>query len=69
MKAATERKILRYVHLVGAIAIGMYIYSPWSDVQWFTLFNQVVVVPALGLSGIWMWWGHRIRRRFGKGKN
>ena len=64
MKASTERKIIRTIHIIGAGIIGTYIYSPWSTIEWFALLNQVFVVPLLILTGIWMWKGHKIRTVF-----
>lgn len=61
MKISTERAVIRSIHLIGAALIGTYIYSPWSNLAWFTLLNQVVVIPLLAISGIWMWKGHKIR--------
>ncbi len=61
MSAAIDRTFFRSIHIIGAAIIGTYIYSPWSSLDWFTLFNQAVVVPVLALSGIWMWKGHKIK--------
>lgn len=61
MKISTERAVIRSIHLIGAALIGTYIYSPWSNLAWFTLLNQVVVIPLLAISGIWMWKGQKIR--------
>ena len=61
MNASTERMIFRSIHIIGAALVGTYIYSPWSSLDWFTLLNQVVVVPMLSLSGIWMWKGQKIK--------
>lgn len=63
MKTSTERNILRTIHFVGAACIGTFVYSPWSSVEWFALLNQVLVVPLLSLTGLWMWQGHRIKAR------
>lgn len=68
MKVSRQRSILRTFHLVGAGIIGTYIYSPWGSLEWFTLLNQVVVVPLLSLSGIWMWKGQKIQAAFKSGK-
>ena len=49
------RNILRWVHLLGAGAIGTYIYSPWSQSEGFTLLMQAGIIPVLTLTGLWMW--------------
>ena len=63
MSGKSSRGALRTLHILGAASIGTYVYSPWSDIAWFALMNQVVVVPALAISGLWMWLGHRLRRK------
>lgn len=55
------RNILRWVHLIGAALIGTYVYAPWSDLTWFTLTMQIGVIPALTLTGMWMWKPHWFR--------
>ena len=69
MNARVEKNILRVVHLIGAAVIGTYIYSPWKQLEWFTLLNQAFIIPVLTLSGIWMWKGHKIKRLFFSQKN
>jgi len=63
VKASTQRSISRILHLLGAAIIGTYVYSPWKELEWFVLLNQAVVVPALTVSGLWMWQGHKLRAR------
>lgn len=56
---------LRIVHLLGAASLGTLVYSPWITNETFLLFNQIVVIPALTASGLYMWLGHKLRgRRF-----
>lgn len=66
MQPRSQRTALRSAHLVGAALLGTYLYSPWSDVAWFALLNQVVVFPALAVSGLWMWLAPRWRGRQGQ---
>ncbi len=56
-----SRQWIRAIHLVGAACLGTLVYSPWIANETFVLFNQVVVVPALTITGLWMWLGHRLR--------
>lgn len=65
MKAAQQRSLMRWIHLLGAAAIGTYVYAPWRDLLWFTFLMQVVVLPSLTLTGLWMWQGHKLRRKAG----
>ncbi len=57
-----QRQLTRIIHLIGSALIGTYVYSPWKDLVWFTLITQVIVIPLLALSGLWLWQGHRLRR-------
>ncbi|WKN45649.1 hypothetical protein [Tunicatimonas pelagia] len=50
-----QRDIIRIVHLLGAAVIGTYVYSPYSQLAWFTLILQIVIIPALILTGLWLW--------------
>jgi hypothetical protein len=50
-----QRKMIRIIHLIGAGAIGTFVYSPFSDVEWFKLIMQVLIIPSLALTGLWLW--------------
>ncbi len=63
MKTAQQRSLFRWIHLIGAAAIGTYVYAPFRDLVWFTLLMQVLILPALTLTGLWMWQGHKLRRK------
>lgn len=56
------RSIQRVVHLLFAVVLGVYLYSPLSDVGAVELLVQVVVFPGLALSGVLLWKGGRLRR-------
>lgn len=61
-----SRSRQRLVHVVLATSLGVYLYSPLGSVEAVELAVQVLVFPALALSGLLMWKGHRIRRRLGR---
>ncbi|GAB3641583.1 hypothetical protein [Spirosoma arcticum] len=63
MKAAQQRSLMRWIHLIGAAAIGLYVYAPWRDAFWFTLLMQAIILPSLTLTGLWMWLGHTLRKK------
>lgn len=50
-----QRNIVRIIHLIGAAAIGTFIYSPYGGSQWLQLLVQVGVIPLLTLTGLWLW--------------
>jgi hypothetical protein len=64
MKEATKRSIVRWIHLVLAVPILGYIYSPFEQIPNYAPATRFVFVPVLVLSGLWMWKGHVLRRFF-----
>ena len=66
MQEATKRSIVRWIHLVLAIPIAGYIYSPFDQIPNYAFPTRFVFVPLLILSGLWMWKGHVVRRLFAK---
>ena len=63
MKTAQLRTLIRWIHLLGATAIGTYVYSPWRDVALFTGLMQLLIIPSLSLTGLWLWKGHLLRQK------
>jgi len=57
MKAPTKRSILRWIHLVLAIPILGYIYSPFEEIPNYASTTRYVFVPIIMLAGYWMWRG------------
>jgi hypothetical protein len=55
----------RLGHVALATVLGAYLYSPFGEAPAVELAMQAVVFPALVLSGLLMWKGHRVRRWFG----
>ena len=64
MKDVTQRSILRWIHIVVAIPILGYIYSPFEKLPDYAFRTRFVFVPVMVLSGLWMWKGHVVRRLF-----
>jgi hypothetical protein len=62
MKDATKRAIIRWFHIVLAIPIVGYIYSPFDVLPGYATPTRFVFFPAMVLSGLWMWKGHVLRR-------
>jgi thiosulfate reductase cytochrome b subunit len=70
MKEATKRSILRWIHLILAIPIAGYVYSPFAELPNYAPVVRFVSVPILVLTGFWMWKGPAVRRLISKiGKN
>jgi len=62
MKEATKHSILRWIHIVFAIPIIGYIYSPFKELPNYAPVVRFVAFPVIALTGLWMWKGHVIRR-------
>lgn len=57
MSNATKRAILRWVHLILAIPIIGYVYSPFAELPNYAPVVRLVSVPVLIFSGFWMYAG------------
>ena len=62
MNQAIKRSIFRWIHIIMAIPILGYIYSPFDKIPQYAPATRFVFVPVLLLSGLWMWKGHVLRR-------
>ena len=54
---ATQRSILRVIHLVLAIPILGYIYSPFEEIPKYATVTRFVFVPIIIIAGYSMWRG------------
>jgi DNA-binding transcriptional ArsR family regulator len=66
MSSATKRSILRWIHIVFAIPIVGYVYSPFEDIPDYAPIVRFIAVPVIVFTGLWMWQGHVLRRLFSK---
>jgi hypothetical protein len=66
MNEATKRSIFRWIHIIFAIPIAGYIYSPFDQIPNYAPITRFFFVPVLVLSGLWMWKGHVLRRLVSK---
>jgi len=57
MNAATKRSILRWFHVVVAIPILGYIYSPFAELPNYAAVTRFVFAPIIILAGYWMYAG------------
>lgn len=63
---AIKRALVRWVHVVLAIPIIGYTYSPFDEIPNYAPAVRYVFLPAIVLAGLWMWKGHLVRRMFGR---
>jgi hypothetical protein len=52
-----KRSILRWIHLVFAIPVLGYIYSPFNELPNYAAPTRFVFVPVMILAGYWMYAG------------
>lgn len=62
MKAATERKIIRWFHILISIPIMGYIYGPVKDIPRAAFAVKWIFFPLIVLSGLWLWKGHLVKK-------
>lgn len=62
MKESTKRSIGRWIHIVFAIPIIGYIYSPFDQLPSYASRVRFIFLPGMLLTGLWMWKGHVVRR-------
>ena len=62
----TQRSILRLIHIIVAIPILGYIYSPFEKLPDYAPLTRFVFLPVMVVTGLWMWKGHLVRRLISK---
>ena len=68
MKAATERKIIRWLHIITSIPLIGFVYGPLQESSYGVFALKWVLFPLVVLSGFWMWKGHLVRKWMKKKK-
>lgn len=66
MSQSMQRSILRWIHIIVAIPIYGYIYSPFEKLPQYAPPTRFVFFPLMVLTGLWMWKGHVLRRLISK---
>ena len=55
-----RRSTHRLVHLLLAVGLGVFVYSPLRTVPEAVVVVQVALFPLLALSGVLLWTGPRL---------
>ncbi|MFD1144876.1 hypothetical protein ACFQ4C_27345 [Larkinella insperata] len=63
MKAATERLLIRWFHILASVPILGYIYGPVAQIPAAAAMVKTVILPLVVLSGFWLWKGHVVKKR------
>lgn len=66
MGPGTARSIFRWIHLVLAIPMIGYIYSPFDKLPDYAPATRFFFLPLMVVTGLWMWKGHAVRKVFSK---
>ena len=66
ISVATQRIIFRWIHLILAIPVIGYAYSPFENLPDYAPTVRYVAIPVMAVTGLWMWKGHLLRRLFAK---
>ena len=66
ISAAAQRVIVRWIHLVLAIPIIGYVYSPFRELPNYAPIVRYIALPVMAVTGLWMWKGHIVRRLFSR---
>ena len=65
MKIPT-RSIYRWIHIILAIPIYGYLYSPFDKLPQYAPPTRYVFFPLMVLTGLLMWKGHLLSRLFSR---
>jgi hypothetical protein len=57
-----QRVIFRWIHVIVAIPIYGYIYSPFEKLPQYAFPTRYIFFPLMVLTGLLMWKGHLLRR-------
>ena len=66
MNDPSKRSIFRWIHIIFAIPIVGYVYSPFAELPNYAPVVRCVAIPVMVLSGFWMWKGHVLRQLISK---
>lgn len=59
---STQRVIFRWIHLVLAVPIVGYIYSPFEELPNYAPVVRYFAIPVIAATGLWMWKGQVVKR-------
>jgi len=66
MKASTQRRVWRWIHIILSVPIVGYIYGPVSQIPRAAFAVKWIFFPVVVISGFWMWKGPWLKKIFRK---
>lgn len=60
------RNVIRFIHLMAAVTLGIYFYSPIAGNETLKLVIQFVTLPSILLTGITLWQQAYINKLFNR---
>jgi predicted tellurium resistance membrane protein TerC len=63
---STQRSIFRLIHIILAIPIVGYVYSPFENLPDYAPVVRYIALPVMVITGLWMWKGHWVKRLFSR---
>ena len=66
MREASQRSIVRWIHIGLGIPVIGYIYTPFEALPSFAHLVRYIFLPVMVLAGLWMWKGHVVKRMFSR---
>jgi len=61
-----QRSIFRWIHIILAIPIIGYVYSPFENLPDYAPVVRYIALPVMVITGLWMWKGHWFKRLFSR---
>jgi hypothetical protein len=66
MTANTQRSIIRWIHIIFGLTLVGFVYGPPAEVEQYRSNFQYFFLPAVVVTGFWLWKGPAIQRLFSK---
>ena len=63
MKPSTERKVIRWVHIIFSIPIIGYLYGPVATIPRAAFATRWIFFPVIIVSGLWLWKGQWFKKK------
>lgn len=62
MKMGVSRTVIRWIHIIFALPLIGFVYGPAAEVEQYRANFQLIFLPVVLVTGLWMWKGSAISR-------